>query len=153
MNIQKEILKLDEKIRKCHAKGDYIGELNALKEKTRLTAPEIERLRMSEALNKEQQADACNNFLRLLFFCDLAYNEAMTFTSYIHKYGLASVDVVELAKKHTKGLARIVQTVDGPNDIKLSEHYAMMESELEDEFADKIQEKANEILHKYIKFN
>lgn len=126
-----QIQELSKKANECARNRDFINELKYRKQISELSGFDYERLTMDKALTKEEQIEMCTLLVKGLVYADLCYSISMDLKSLANKYGLLSVDLFEKMTATVNNFSKIINTIDLPGDIKLSEHYADMVEEVE----------------------
>ena len=107
---------------------------------------------MDEALTKEQQIEMCTLLVKGLVYADQCYAIIIALKSLANKYGLLSVDLFDKMTATVNNFSKIINTIDLPGDLKLSEHYADMVEEVEDKCSYWIENIIWTVINKRIKF-
>lgn len=151
-SIRLQIQELSKKANECARKRDFINELKYRKQIQELSGFGCERMTMDEALTKEQQIEMCTLLVKGLVYADLCYAIIIALKSLANKYGLLSVDLFDQMTTTVNKFSKIINTIDLPGDIKLSEHYADMVEEVEDKCNYWIENIIWTVINKRIKF-
>ena len=146
-----QLKQLEKKGRQFEAKNDYCQALRCYQEADKLRQLK-HHVTLVDSLTKDQQIEMCTLLVRGLVYTDLCYGISIEMKSKLDKYGLLSVDLFDQMTNTVKNFSKIINTIDLPGDLKLSEHYADMVEEVEDKCNYWIENIIWTVINKRIKF-